>query len=256
MAKVGNVIGIVGGAGPYAGLDLLGRILDQTVASADQDHLDIISAFRPRHIPDRTSFLLGEVDLNPAYAIADQLLALERMGADVAGIPCNTAHAQPILEVVLQELSAAGSQIRFLNMIEEVVQFLSQHHAGIRRVGVLATEGTYRTRLYSGFLEPSGIEVIIPEEQFQSIVHQAIYDRDYGIKANGFATDQALKQLRAAADSLQQKGAEAVVLGCTEISLVVKEKTMGELIVIDPTLILARALIRDADQDKLKPLTL
>ncbi len=251
-----KAIGIVGGAGPYAGLDLLGKLLAQTKASSDQEHLTIVNLSKPSQLTDRTAFLLGRTDLNPAHAIAEQLGVLERMGAAVAGIPCNTAHAPPIFDVVLQQLSHAGSQIMFLNMVQEVGHFLSRHHPGIRRVGILATEGTYQTRLYPDVLEPSGFEVLIPDESLQSAVHLAIYDPRFGIKATGVATPQATAQLRAASDALQEMGAEAVILGCTELPLVIREKVVGAMSVIDPTLVLARALIREADPAKLRPLEL
>jgi aspartate racemase len=254
MAEVEKIIGIVSGAGPFAGLDLLGKILDQTEASSDQDHLTIISLSRPSHIPDRSEYLLGRSRSNPAHAIAEQLMQLEQMGARVAGIPCNTAHAPPVFDVVLQGLREAGSQLKLINMIEEVAQFLADYYPRIERVGVLATAGTYGTRLYQILLEPAGLEVVIPGKKHQQAIHRAIYDSAFGIKALGIASSQAVANLWAGARNMQERGAEAVILGCTEIPVAVKERTMGEMVVIDPTFILARALIREANTAKLKPL--
>ena len=114
-----KIIGVVGEAGPYAGLDLLKKICDQTIANRDREHLTVIGWSQPNQIQDRTDYLLGNVLENPAYAIAKQVQQLAKAGATVAAIPCNTAHVLPIYSVILQVLREAGCMINFLNMIEE-----------------------------------------------------------------------------------------------------------------------------------------
>jgi len=252
---VEKTIGIVAGAGPFAGLDLYKKILDQTAANRDQDHLTIISLSKPADIQDRTQYLLGQITINPAQAIVQQVRLLETAGAKVAAIPCNTAHAAPIFDAILEGLAKGGSQILFLNMIAEVARFLGNYHPHIRRVGVLATIGTYRARLYPYYLEPAGLEVIIPEASMQeSLVHPAIYDPVYGIKACGTATQKAMDNLKISGKYLRQAGAEAVILGCTELPLAFTGRYMEGMLLIDPTFVLARALIREANPAKLKPL--
>jgi aspartate racemase len=255
MNEIGEkIVGVVAGAGPFAGLDLLGKILNQTVASKDQDHLTIVTLSRPGQIADRSEYLLGQTDVNPAYAIADQVLQLERLGAAVAAIPCNTAHAPPIFDVVLRELQAANSNVKFLHMVKEVGAFLNQRQAHTRRVGVLSTTGTYRANIYPAALVPAGFQVIVPDADFQErVVHAAVYDPVYGIKATGQATATARNNLLAGIEHLREKGAEVVVLGCTEMPLAITEPRIEGIVVIDPTLILARALIREANPAKLKP---
>ena len=100
------LIGIIGGVGPFAGLDLQRKILEQTVAAADQEHLPVISVSWPGPIADRTEYLLGRVPENPAYAILEQLRLLAAAGATVAGIPCNTAHAPAIFDVIRAGVAA------------------------------------------------------------------------------------------------------------------------------------------------------
>jgi aspartate racemase len=252
---VEKTIGIVAGAGPFAGLDLYGKILDQTAADRDQDHLTIVSISKPRDIQDRTRYLLGQTTINPAGAIVEQARQLEKVGAEVAGIPCNTAHAAPIFDAILAGLTQSGSQILFLNMIAEVARFLGLCYPHVRQVGVLATIGTYRAGLYPHYLKTAGLEVIIPDDSMQeSLVHPAIYDPVYGIKACGIATQQAVDNLRVSSRYLRQLGAEAIILGCTEIPIAITETHVEGMVVIDPTLVLARALIREANPDKLKPL--
>ena len=248
-----KIIAIVAGAGPFASLDLLSKIIEQTVAVKDQDHLTIASLSQPSQIPDRTEYLLGQGAVNPAYAIADQLKILERMGAGVAGIACNTTHAPPIFQVILDQLRASNSQIKLLHVIAEVAQYLRKQHPQIKRVGILSSSGTYKTRLYPNILEPTGLTVILPTAVLQEqLINRAIYDRAYGIKANGKVTQAARGNLLEGVRYLQQAGAEAIISGCTEISLAIREKKIDGTIIVDPTLILARALVREANPAKLR----
>ena len=252
MAKI---IGVIGGAGPFAGLDLTRKILEQTVAVQDQDHLTVINWSQPAQIADRTQFLLGETAVNPAHAIAEQLRKLEQAGAAVAAIPCNTAHAPSIFDTVLALLRTAGSRIKFLHMIKATADHVRRHHPHIRRLGVLSTTGTYQTRIYPQILEPEGYQVLTPDRRLQiEVIHPAIYDPSHGIKAQGRATPEAQQGLRQGIADLARQGAEAVILGCTEIPLAITEARMGDLVIVDPTLALARALISESDPARLKPL--
>ncbi len=99
--------------GPYAGLDLARKILDQTVARCDQDHVSIALLSAPQEIGDRTSFLLGHTNVNPAYAIYKMIQKLKEIRVSVVGIPGNTAHAPQIFDVILEELKRVNSEIAF-----------------------------------------------------------------------------------------------------------------------------------------------
>ena len=247
------MIGVVAGVGPYAGLDLLNKILSQTVAKKDQDHITVLSISQPDRIPDRTAFLLGQSPTNPAFALLDQLLLLEKMGAAVAGIPCNTAHAPVIFAEIEKGLTKAGSRLNLLHMITEVGHELRRSYLTIKKVGVLSTTGAAVTRIYPLSLEPLGFELLAPDAILQKEqIHPAIYDPEYGIKAHGKATDQARRSLMSGIQRLQEAGAQAVILGCTEIPLAIPEKEISSMPIIDPALILARALISAVDPAKLK----
>ncbi len=139
-------------------------------------------------------------------------------------------------------------------MIDEVMRFLKRYYPKVKRVGVLSTTGTYHTQVYPSILEPAGFEVLVPDIEVQEQqVNQAIYDLEYGIKACGMGTQQSREKLWAGARNLRKHGAEAVILGCTEIPLAIPEQKIEEMTVIDPTLIMARALIREVNPAKLKP---
>ncbi len=246
-------IGIVAGVGPFAGLDLLSKILDETIAGKDQDHLPIYSLSQPNEILDRTEYLLGRVPENPAFAIARQLQKLAAMGAEVAGIPCNTAHAPAIFNVIEAELEIAGCHIKLLHMIREVGRFLHENYPEIQTIGVLSTTGTYRAQIYPQVLEPLGFTVVVPDETMQvDLIHPSIYDPVYGIKANGGATETAVSHLQSGIQALKTQGAQALILGCTEIPLAIQTSTIDGMITIDPTRILARALIRESNVAKLQ----
>ncbi len=249
------MIGVVAGVGPYAGLDLLGKILSQTAAGKDQDHLAVASLSQPELIADRTAFLLGETTVNPAFAIVEQLLKLEQMGASAAGIPCNTAHAPAIFGQIEQGLRDVGSSLRLLHMIDEVGRQLQHAFPNVNRVGVLSTTGTAVTRIYPLALEPLGLELLAVDDRLQSeLIHPAIYDPTYGIKACGVSTEKARENLLLGAQQLQEAGAQAIILGCTEIPLAIQETRIGGMVVIDPALVLARALIFAIDPARLSPL--
>ncbi len=250
------MIGIVGGAGPFAGLDLCNKILEETVAEKDQDFLTVINLSQPQQILDRTEYLLGNVAQNPGVAIADQVQRMARIGAKVAAIPCNTAHSAPIYDLIVARLAHEQVDVNFLHMIRETAVFLQKQYPSIKKVGVLSTTGTYRAEIYPQFLQPAGFTVLVPDEVMQlNKIHPAIYDPVYGIKANGKSTQQARQHLLDGAMALKEQGAEALILGCTEIPLAIGETAVCDMIVIDPTRILARALIREANPKKLRPIS-
>lgn len=249
-------IGVVGGVGPFAGIDLLGKIAAQTAAGQDQDHLTVLNWSQPGEIVDRTEYLLGHLADNPGYALTAQVRQLAQMGAGVVGIPCNTAHAPRIFNLIRAELAAVDCDVILLHMIEEVGCFLQAHLPDAKRVGLLATTGTVQVGVYSAVLQRLGFTAVSPPPIMQTEkIHPAIYDPNHGIKACGVVTAQARADLMLGIETLKQAGAEAIILGCTELPLAIPETAVLGLPTIDPTLILARALIREANPAKLKPLS-
>lgn len=238
------MIGIVGGVGPLAGLDVFRKIIEETKAEKDQDHSPVLLHSIPGEIMDRTLFLIGEEKINPAHSMAKIILGLEMAGATVAGIPCNTAHAPEIFSVIEEELASQNSRIRLLHMIQEVI-FIIQTEFPAKKIGILSTTGTKKSGIYRNALSHAGSEVIEVEEDWQERVHRSIYDPEKGIKAKSSpVTEWARKELIAAMDHLQEKGAEVIILGCTEIPLAISELKYGSLHLIDPNRVLAKALLR------------
>ena len=255
MSQMDAKIGIVGGAGPYAGLDLAQKLLQQTIAKSDQDYLPTLLISTPGLIEDRTDFLLGETENNPADAIYSNLSDLEKLGATVAGIACNTAHAPEIRNVFLEKLKISESNLKLLDMISETADFLKIDCQEVKTVGVLSTIGTWKAGFYPELLGEYGFEVLTLNEQQQQHLHnEALFNPVYGIKvqANPVST-QARYALLESVNTLEKQGAQAIILGCTEIPLGIPERILGKTYFVDPGLILARALIREFCSEKLLP---
>jgi aspartate racemase len=249
-----KIIGIVGGTGPYAGLDLVKKIFDFTEALCDQEHLRVKLISVPDRIKDRTAFLLGECEENPAVAIVDIIRELESCNAEVVGIPCNTSHSSAIFDEITSGLKKNNSQVKLINMVSETVKSLKAA-PGIEKVGVLSTNGTREFKIYSDSLAENNFKVLLPDDQLQNEVHQAIYDRNYGIKAHSNPTTQKAREvILKAIGELKKQGANAVIMGCTELPLAVPEPNYEEIPLIDTTAVLARAIIREAAPEKLKTL--
>jgi aspartate racemase len=235
-------MGVVGGLGPYAGLDLVRKVFAATPARRDQDHLPLALVSVPHRVPDRTAFLLGHASENPGHAIADVVSQLVAAGAEVVGVPCNTAHAPAIFAPVVE---AAAGRCELVHMVEEVAAEIRRRFPSARRVGVLATTGTIAAGTYSQCLGAVGIDVVRPSEALQEgEVHPAVYDPTFGIKAVSHPPDRrAVDGLRRALLHLTEHGAEVVVLACTEVPLALSNKD-STVPLVDATKVLARSLVR------------
>ena len=247
------LIGILGGMGPQAGLDMAEKLIAMTRAECDQDHLSFILFSLPECISDRTAFLLGKTDTNPAHAIAEQFEKMADIGVTIAVMACNTAHAGPIFDTALELLRAKGMKLRVLHLINETITYIKNRYPQIGRVGLLATQGTYKTRLYDQALETAGLQVVIPDEQVRvNEIHAALYGPSFGIKTcDGPVTVQAMDRVRSAIDHVIQLGAEAVILGCTELPLAVKEDRIDGIPILDPAKIMAEKLVLETRPAKL-----
>lgn len=225
-----GVIGVLGGMGPDATAAFFSMLVRLDVASSDQDHLHIIVESDPS-IPDRTRHLLeGGPDPLPAMlASARRLLAA---GADIAGISCMTAHA------FLPGLRR-NCTLPFLSAFEETIRALDTFSPPVRNLGILATLGTRRARLFEKAM-PDRTILWPSEEDHRSLVMEAIYG-PHGIKA-GELGEEPHRLLVRAAQALIGEGAEAIVAGCTEVPLVLSQKDF-DIPFIDPMYFLARALV-------------
>lgn len=222
-------VGVIGGVGPLATVLFMQRVIDLTDATADQDHLDML-VYQHASIPDRTAYLLGRSADNPLPVMVADARRLEAAGVSVIAMPCNTAH------YFYDEL-AASVTVPVLNIVDEAVTAASAGLAGLVRLGVLATDGTLHTRTYDRLCARRGLECLTPTPSVQAEVMDLIYA---GVKA-GRPVDPA--RFEAVVDHLLRRGAQAVVLGCTELSVLARRHGTPPN-VVDSLDALARATIR------------
>ena len=206
-----KILGVLGGLGPMATAYYLELMIKMTDAATDQEHLQSIVMNFPT-VPDRTAFILGrsqESPLEPMIALGRQLKA---MGAGVIATPCITAH---YFHKELQE----GIGLPMIHGIECIARQLSR--AGITRVGLMATDGTVQSGIFQRQVEEQGMELILPDQEGQAAVMTLIYDQVKAGKQPELQLFEAVKQ------QLRNKGAQVVVLGCTELSMLKKENPLG-----------------------------
>lgn len=227
----GKIIGVLGGLGPWATLDLFEKILTLTPAAKDQDHLRLIIDNNPK-IPDRSPAILGNGE-DPTPALIETAQNLERAGADFIVIPCNTAH-------FFYDAVRRAVTIPVLHIMNEVAASAGDAVPGLRKVGVLATAATVQSRLYHDAFERVGVTVIGPDERGQNAVNRAIY----GVKAGRMGPD-VTRELTEVASALVSSGAQAIVLGCTELPFVLHDQDVT-VPLLDSNLILASAAVRAA----------
>lgn len=225
-----KTVGIIGGMGPLATVDLMKKIIQFTPAVKDQDHIHIICDDYPQ-IPDRTAAILGKGE-NPGPWMIESAQRLERAGADMLAIACNTAH-------FYYDTIQRSVKIPVIHMPEEVAHYIKENH--YKRVGLIATNGTLKTDLYQQNLEKLGITCILPEPELQQLVMEGIYS----IKAGDLK--QGTYFISTVAANLYYSGVEVIVAGCTEVPLVLK--TTKEWKIIDSTEVAAKKVVQECLRD-------
>jgi aspartate racemase len=257
------VIAIIGGAGPDAAIDLQIKLSlamkNKLDISFDQEHYRVI-VDNNIDIPDRNKALISN-NLDPLFVYINSTKILEKMGGDILTISCNSAHAY------FDDIKKVTG-MKVVNMIEETATFLYNYHPKIKKVGLLSTSATIQRKLYHEAFDKYQVEVVTPDINNQNNVMQAIY----GIKA-GFVSKKQLSnnsnksklynvyqhvsRIKSSAAILSPKdlllntiryfenlGIKAIILGCTEIPLVINRKRYkGYCTLIDPTEILANAAV-------------
>jgi aspartate racemase len=246
-----TIIGVIGGVGPQAGLDFVQKIFANTKAKKDQDHLNYILISCPSIIPDRTEFLLksGEEE-NPAFGMFESARRLYMAGVRIAAVACNTAHADRIFSPFCSMVKKSLSDMKIVNMLETCAAYAKE--SWINRLGLLATIGTHKSKVYHEyFRENDGFLLIEPDSAGQSSIHEAIYNEDFGIKAQSQKiSSEAIERINHEIIALAEKGAEAIILGCTELPLAMQSLDCP-VPLIDPGLITARRLIALTEPEKL-----
>lgn len=234
-------IGVVGGAGPLAGAKFVETLYQLSGAGSDQENPSVLLWSKPADLPDRTRYLLGESSCNPARSIVRQLKELKRAGATVAGMPCITAHAPRIWSLVQEQKPS----LELVSLNRELKAAVVE--AGIKNVGVLSTLGTFHIGLFPQLFKETGVTVTEIDSEAERVeLHEAIYQVKSGLFQPG---DRSSETVLTAIHRLKNLGAEAVILGCTELPLMVPDSgEISAVELIDPLKVLARALLKVHDR--------
>ena len=206
-----KIIGVIGGLGPLATAHFMELVIEMTEAKRDQENVDMIVYNFPS-IPDRTGYILGSNLKSPLPGLLSVGRALARQKVSCIAIPCVTAH------YFHKELQSAV-QMPILNGVAETVRLLKA--GGINKVGIMATDGTIRSGLLSRELDNAGLVPVTPSEARQADVVHLIYEN---VKAGKPADMQRFRRVQ---QELFDCGAEVILLGCTELSIIKRNEKLG-----------------------------
>ncbi len=229
-----KTIGILGGMGPEATVDCYARIIQNTPAKTDQQHLRVIIDSNPK-VPDRTAAITGEGP-SPVPILVNGCRALQAAGADFIIIPCVSAHFY---------LAEIRRQIKLpiLSIYDAVADTISGDHPDIKTVGLMGTTGTISGGLFQKRLAAANCKTIVPDDIQQAKVMAAIYDIKNSTPPR--SRKQITSDLVAVAQILVSGGAQGIVAGCTEIPLALEQQNLA-VPYFDALTILARAAIVEA----------
>ena len=204
-------LGVIGGLGPMATAFFMQMVIEMTEADTDQEHIEMLIHNCPS-IPDRTSYILGKSREDPGKPMAEIGRRLAEYGAEVIAIPCITAN------YFYRQLSQQVP-VPIINIIEETTRYLVEHH--ISAVGLMATDGTVQSGLFQKSLTEAGIQVLLPDAQGQQDVMHLIYQN---VKATKPAE---MNRFERVSEELRAKGAQVIILGCTELSMIRRDEVIG-----------------------------
>lgn len=205
-------LGILGGMGPMATSVFFSRLIQNTEAKCDQDHVDML-IMNHASLPDRTkSIQLGEEKVF-LEAVLPDLKVLEYWGASSMAIPCNTSH------YFIEDLQKKTS-VPIINMVYETAKVLKKSVGPYSKIGVLATSGTIEAGVYKKELEKFDLTYVAPSASIQMHVMDIIYGIKSGKSHHASALNRLIKVM------LEEEGCSAVILACTELSLVDIDKDL------------------------------
>lgn len=234
MQSEEKVVGIIGGMGPEATVDLMQRIIANTRALDDVDHIRCIVDNNPK-IPSRIRAILEGDGENPGPCMAEMARRLEKYGADFLVIPCNTAH-------YYYNYAAEAVSIPVVHLIDLVVDTVLAENPEIRQVGILGSTTIVKTGLYASRFRDRGVEVVYPGDDMQEKLFGVIR----AVKA-GDTSDKINRQFIDICSHLAGKGATLCVLGCTELGVIRADLPLASY---DAAEILAREIVAVVKQGK------
>ncbi len=218
--------------GPEATVDFMDKIIKATPANDDSDHIRMLVDNNPR-IPSRVKAILGSGE-SPGPVMVQIARQLEKWGADFLAIPCNTAH------FYYPEVKSAV-KIPVLNIITSTRDRVLQEIPDIKRLGLLASTAVMVTRLYHDAFQEYNVEILLPTKDLQEKIMTIIFE----VKSNKYDAE-LVKELKEIANELIKNGAQAIIFGCTELSVLAKDAGYFSIPTFDPAQILAEEVVRIA----------
>ena len=231
MTENRKILGVIGGLGPIATAHFMELVINMTDVDRDQEHLPMIVYNMP-FIPDRTAYILDNTKENPLPKMLEIGRTLQEQGATCIAVPCVTAH-------YFMDSLEDGIRTPLINGVRETVAHLKEN--GITKVGIMATDGTIRSGIFRKELENQGLVAIAPSTDAQKDVMHLIFNN---VKAGKPAE---MDRFLSAAEDLRKQGAEAIILGCTELSLIKRDHKIGPGF-IDAMEVLARQSVLSCDK--------
>ncbi len=221
-------VGVLGGLGPGATLDFFAKVLENTPAATDQDHVHLIIDNNPQ-VPDRNAAVAG-TGPSPAPMLAEMAKRLENAGADFLVMPCNAAHA-------FEDAIAGAVSIPFVSIIKETRDEVMRSFPDIKCAGVLASSGCIDAELYKRAFVDKGVQIVVPTGADRDTFMQLLCK----IKSGNQSGD-IKRTMQVIAAGLIARGAEIIVAGCTEVPLVLDETDVARPLVNSTDVLVTRTI--------------
>jgi len=223
--------GVIGGMGPDATVDFMAKVIAATPAGKDQDHVRLLVDQNPK-VPDRQAAQAG-VGEDPGPVMATMAKGLEQAGADFLVMPCNMAHvfAKPVRDAV---------SIPLVSIIDVTVDACRQHDV----IGVLTTPGCLAAGVYQDALSAAGLGTVLTDDAEVAELMRLVT----AIKA-GDRSEPIARGMQSLAAMLVEKGAKAIIAGCTEIPLVLTPDLL-DVPLVSSTDVLAEVTVAIAIGDR------
>jgi len=225
-------LGIIGGMGPVATSYFFSRLVQLTSAKTDQEYIETF-IHNNSQVPDRTEGILHGKE-SPLPQLKRSVALLNDVGVDYIVFACITAH------YFIPELQKS-SKAKIIDGIVETARYIKDRLDHVKKVGILASTGTLKVGIFQNKLGYMGIESILLNDKDQQMYFMDPVYQDWGIKA-GNTTGQPMEMMLKGADILLEQGSEAIIAGCTEVPLVVRQRDLP-VPLIDTIEIIVKAAI-------------
>lgn len=224
-----KTLGVLGGMGPLATAYFMKITVDMTDAQTDQQHIPMI-VYNHTTIPDRTEYILDNSNPNPVPILQNDAKLLEQAGVNVIAMPCNTAHN--FFEQIQKSVS-----VPVLHIVEETVKYIARRDKKCKKIGILATKGTLKSGVYQDFCEQYGLQAVLPTKAVSDMLMDIIYNK---VKTG---KKVSVAEFLGIIDDMRESGCDAVILGCTELSVIKSDLHLMRYDIIDSLEVLAKRSI-------------